>query len=210
MLTQQQIIEALRNPQQASSLDLNALQEALQQNPYCEPLRWLWLKALVDGKDVRADEALLQSAVYISNRRWLYGLLYGEDEKRKPVELDILAPSAGDYFGTMAKDQQDTSLRELAQRLREARMAKKQAVLQETTESVAEVAEALKPEEKVVAELEKTVVNTEEEARKMLKEKRYFEALRILRSLIEENPEKSVYFAPQIKFIETIVSNLNN
>lgn len=244
MLTKTQIAEALQNSALISSLDINALQETLLQYPYCEPLRSLYLKALVDADDVRAEEMLQRSAVYLSNRRWLYDFLFGEADRLKPVDLESLTPTAGDYFGTVGKDEKDVSLKAMAQRLRELRKARKeQAAAEETSSEVsvvavvtpttdesvsldeikATIAAIVNPSEGVVeseqqpstalsaeSNEENSLPITEEMARQMIKEKRFLDALQILRRLIVENPEKSVYFAPQIRFVETIVDNLIN
>lgn len=254
MLTKLQISEALQNPSLIATLDISALQETLQQYPYCEPLRSLYLKALLDADDVRAEEMLQQSSIYISNRRWLWDFLFGEADRLKPVDLESLTPSSGDYFGTVGKDEKDVSLKEMAQRLRELRKARKQQAAEtETTQEVAAAAPGVleesaahsevsladikatiaaivetpetvaleSMEQKPVSQPQKAVVEaseveaemlpaTEEMARQMIKEKKFSEALQILRRLIVENPEKSVYFAPQIRFVETILSNLIN
>ncbi|MCQ2383705.1 MAG: hypothetical protein MJZ96_02325 [Paludibacteraceae bacterium] len=253
MLTKLQISEALQNPSMIASLDINALQETLQQYPYCEPLRSLYLKALVDADDVRAEEMLQQSSIYISNRRWLWDLLFGEVDRLKPVDLESLTPSSGDYFGTVGKDEKDVSLKEMAHRLRERRKARKQQeaeslLTQETATASSAILEDSAQGEVSLADIKATIAAivetpdmvasesrgeepvpqpqkstdkgaeieaemlpaTEEMARQMIKEKKFSEALQILRRLIVENPEKSVYFAPQIRFVETILSNLIN
>ncbi|MBP1664023.1 MAG: hypothetical protein H6Q19_1163, partial [Bacteroidetes bacterium] len=46
------------------------------------------------------------------------------------------------------------------------------------------------------------------EAKKHIKEKKYKEALEILKELNFNNPKKSIYFADQIRFLEKIIQNL--
>ena len=50
---------------------------------------------------------------------------------------------------------------------------------------------------------------TEEDARKLIKEQKYLEAIEILRAISLNNPKKSANFALQIKFLETIINNHN-
>ena len=50
---------------------------------------------------------------------------------------------------------------------------------------------------------------TEEEAKKLIKEQKYLEAIEILRAISLNNPKKSANFALQIKFLETIINNHN-
>ena len=50
---------------------------------------------------------------------------------------------------------------------------------------------------------------TEENAKKLIKEQKYLEAIEILRAISLNNPKKSANFALQIKFLETIINNHN-
>ena len=52
-------------------------------------------------------------------------------------------------------------------------------------------------------------LQTEENAKKLIKEQKYLEAIEILRSISLNNPKKSANFALQIKFLETIINNHN-
>ena len=52
-------------------------------------------------------------------------------------------------------------------------------------------------------------LQTEEEAKKLIKEQKYLEAIEILRAISLNNPKKSANFAIQIKFLETIINNHN-
>jgi len=46
-------------------------------------------------------------------------------------------------------------------------------------------------------------------ARIYLRQKKYDRALEIFRSLVLKNPEKSIYFADQIRYLEKVINNLN-
>lgn len=67
---------------------LPVLQEQLEIYPYCESLWMLYLKNLYLEEDVRFRRELNRAAVYITDRRMAYFLLYGDDRKRVagPVE----------------------------------------------------------------------------------------------------------------------------
>ena len=43
--------------------------------------------------------------------------------------------------------------------------------------------------------------------KKMIEERKYSEAIEILRSFNLNNPKKSVYFADQIRFLEKVILN---
>ncbi len=50
---------------------------------------------------------------------------------------------------------------------------------------------------------------SEEKAKRLIQEKRYSEAYKILMAINLNNPKKSVYFALQLKYLETIINNNN-
>ena len=54
-----------------------------------------------------------------------------------------------------------------------------------------------------------TCLEIEENAKKLIKEQKYSEAIEILRAISLNNPKKSANFALQIKFLETIINNHN-
>ena len=100
---------------------------------------------------------------------------------------------SGSYFDILTAASADgedegKSLRKIAQRLKESR-----AMIQKT-----ETSEAGRPE----------VDQLEEQARLMIHEARYAEAIEILKQLNLINPKKSIYFADQIRFLEKIIENL--
>ena len=54
-----------------------------------------------------------------------------------------------------------------------------------------------------------TPQKNEDDAKKLIKEQKYLEAIEILRAISLNNPKKSANFALQIKFLETIINNHN-
>ncbi len=63
--------------------------------------------------------------------------------------------------------------------------------------------------ESMDGELKLDEENGEQEVRKFISERNYSEALRILKAINLNNPKKSVYFADQIQYLETILRNKN-
>jgi len=58
--------------------------------------------------------------------------------------------------------------------------------------------------EEIIPELE----ISEESVKRLIKNRKYTEALEILKKLNLNNPKKSVYFADQIRFLEKVIENL--
>ena len=48
---------------------------------------------------------------------------------------------------------------------------------------------------------------SEQNAKKLILERKYYEAIEILKALNLNNPKKSVYFADQIRFLEKVIIN---
>jgi len=48
---------------------------------------------------------------------------------------------------------------------------------------------------------------SESNAKKLISEHKYKEAIEILRAINLNNPKKSVYFADQIRFLEKVIAN---
>ena len=198
------------------------LRELADTYPYSEMLQWLYLKKLYVEDDVRFEARLEQVAMQVSSRRQLYYYLTA-DAASVAVEavtgLEQLGGLTGDYVSIMDSDTKKASLQELAAKLRAARLAKAREVQQlqrvereETTPVVlSEPVAAVNEGETCFDEQDFGVVPatafTEEEVKKLLRERKYADALEILEELYLRNPKKSSYFAIQIKFVKTILEN---
>ena len=106
------------------------------------------------------------------------------------------------YYENLEREGGDPkqSLKNLAERLKSAR-----ALVAGTTvnKPVEENGDNSKNKQVAPSEGE----NQEVLAKKMIKEKKYSEAIEILRKLNLNNPKKSVYFADQIRFLEKVIEN---
>lgn len=220
MLSQSHIQNALLHAEVLQDIESSDLTSVIEQFPYCEPLRRLYLKKLHDENDVRFETAVAAHSLYFSNRCWLYFYLYGT-EPQKPIDLGTLTP-VGDYFGALENAEQQTTLKELAIRLRNARIERHRDAQQTSTTAVntppqkAEEPDIQHRDNQLSAstaiqstpQLATKPECTEENAKQLIREKKYAEALKIFQELNLTNPKKNSYFAPQIKYLETIVKNL--
>jgi hypothetical protein len=162
------------------------IEKALEAYPYMETLRLQYLKELKRRDEEMYLSKLANSSAFFSDREFAWQFI--NDERNKTItDIDEHSPAfAADYFAFADADNSRESLKELASKLKAARMERR-----------------LK--NKAVKELQ-NIEMSEENAKKLIGEKNYLVALKILKQLNLNNPEKSIYFAPQIKFLETILS----
>lgn len=234
MMTVDDIEDWLSDPSGLASVSAEELLSLRGRYPFCEPVHWLVLRKMYDSGDIRLGEELARSSVHISDRRALYNFLHYEATAMETnVSLDTMTAAVQDYFAVEGNEEQRKTLQELAARLKEARMARKSAesaggAADEREESrpreeVAEVKSERPREESSTAEPEREEQETdnvgvrpsygraqesaEADVKRLIREKKYSEALRILKAIDLHNSPKSSYFALQIKYIETILAN---
>ena len=160
-------------------------------------------------------------------------VLGGVPEEGRGSQFSILTSqlSTPDYFALEQNQAQKQSLQELAAQLKAARLARQTNTQQKTRDTKYEMQDT-KSETKrsdksdystaqtsttnqtnntkfTTLNSKLSTKNTEEEAKKLIKEQKYSEAIEILRAISLNNPKKSANFALQIKFLETIINNHN-
>lgn len=167
---------------EAAHADLFDLKQWVERFPYFEILRLIYLRELLRRDNELFRNELRVSGVYFSDRCFAYRFVQGADGSHQEAgyEASVIAT---DYFAAESR-LQSRSLRELAHRLREARL-----------ERLAQQSEA------------ETDEDIAEKVKRLITEKRYFEALKTLKKINLNNSEKNVYFAVQIKYLETILNS---
>jgi|GEM_PF-313175 len=234
-MTYDDFIHLVKNPGDVPANWVNELKDIVDKYPYFTVARWLYVKSLSQSDNIQLGSALKPASVYLSDRRWLYFYLYPERKNRDevPFRRDEKSQFSGSYFDmmeTVEKQGTDTkqSLKELADKLKSARMtlaAEKSKPAPETRPAAGietagtglPVIEIIsrpyfdQPEElpkvEFIPGVGKKLEYTEENAKKLIRERQYEDALLILRYLNLNNPKKNIYFADQIRFLEKIVSN---
>ena len=201
---------------------MKALYEAY---PYCSTFVFLYLYNMYVVQDVRYASELRRLAPYLPDRRKLYLLVeqYTHPEQLQPAsaekEPDFAASfeevagasmaegaeedassSASDYFAaTSPADQAEPS--------------RSMPVL--SVQAAGTPAESAPPAAKDPApiapadELDEGLF-TETLARIYIKQGRYDKALRIIKTISLNYPEKNLYFADQIRFLEKLIINDKN
>jgi predicted protein tyrosine phosphatase len=208
-MTIEQFSQWMHQPQTLNKEHIAELRKLCEEFPYFPISRMLLIKALQNSNDVLFETEIRKTATYCYDRRKLFFALYPLAETKTPTpefSASFYNEIPHDYFSleeTKEPSDKSQSLKSLAQKLKDARLQKAQ------TKQV--VAAAPTPEPKIETQVaaEETIVYTEEEAIRLIKAKKFESALKILRVLHLNIPEKSVYFADQIRYLEKIIATLN-
>lgn len=167
-------------------IDLFALRQMVGRFPYFEMARLVYLRELKKRDNELFIKELRRSAIYFTDRKFAYLFINDAENKPSNAHLYDTGVVSTDYFALQSSNVSKESLRELAKKLRQARL------------------------EKLAKESEKPVLeelSDEEQVKNLILERRYFEALKLLRKINLNNSEKSTYFAFQIKYLETILNS---
>ena len=226
-MTQEEFISLVKQPESVAAQHVSDLKEMVERFPYFVPSRILLTKSLQLSNSIHFEAHLKTTTVFIPSRRWLYYYLYPEKLlSAEPYRREKNTKSGGDYFDMLNVVESgggDTrqSLKNLADKLKSARslvniptvplkiqsdkVAKNidvETSVNEFDKKVVEVVDANPVDVSVSQSFEKS----EAKAKKLISERKYNEAIVILKELNLNNPKKSVYFADQIRFLEKVVS----
>jgi len=227
-MNQQEFISLVRQPEKVGTEHLIDLKHLVDLYPNFVQARILYTKALKLSNSIHFEANLRLAALYTSNRRRLYYYIYPEKKlSTEHYRSEHSGKSSGDYFDmidSLERQGGDTrqSLKVLAERLKSARTMvvaehKVQTikpvlpsvsinVKEEIGQQISNQNLSIKP-----IEISKLSLNENEiseiNAKKLIKDRKYSDAIEILKKLNLNNPKKSVYFADQIRFLEKVISN---
>lgn len=170
----------------SDNIDLFTLEQIVEQYPYFEMARLIYLKRLKQVDNEIFINKLRASAAYFSNRNFAYFFVNGIGGKSASAEIYDTAVISTDYFALKNSNVSSDSLRELARRLKKSRIER---LRQQSEEAITEADD------------------DEIRVKKLILDKRYVEALRILKKINLNNSIKNTYFALQIKYLETILDS---
>lgn len=218
-MTRQDLDILLKYPERLTADVVSDLKELSEHYPYFAPARALYLRALKLADSVLFERELARTAVYAHDRRWLYFFLYPEQKEDVGRKYVRSSSSSGDYFDMLSRVEREgedvgQSLKALAERLKRARMDVVGDVEEKPEkETVSQAAERGRTRSVRHPAAQETEGGPDEDyagrVRLLIREKKYEEALAILKELNLNNPKKSIYFADQIRFVEKIIDNIN-
>ena len=212
-MTHQEFIALIKQPKKVGAENLIDLKEMVEHYPYFVPARLMLAKASQQSNSIHFARNLKLAALYCSSRRWLYYYIYPEKalSTESYRKLGVEKPSGG-YFDMMVAVENEggdtkNTLRNLADRLKSARSmvviptSQPKNVIKESDDT--KLPENKSQDYPIALEVE----ISENNAKKMIQERKYSQAISILRELNLSNPKKSVYFADQIRFLEKVIEN---
>jgi predicted Zn-dependent protease len=225
----------MNDPSKLSDKTLQELKQIIADFPYFHAARMLYLKNLAVLNDIRLDVELKKMAIHIPDRMKLFLLLENEwytrtsvkakkDDKFSLIEDFLLStgndfatdelrydmPLSLDYTYKLLEDGQspdsepgDRSYQGLIDSLAENRgaHAKKEPVTDEN--DVSDADDDFDTPNKI--SLSNEAYFTETLAQIYIRQKRYEKALEIISKLSLKYPEKNIYFADQIRFLEKLI-----
>lgn len=86
-MTRQQIIDSMRQPALLTTATLPELRTILEEYPFFQAARMLWIKNLHALDHIRFNNELKLAAVHIPDRARLYNLLYNVEEQKIPEPI---------------------------------------------------------------------------------------------------------------------------
>lgn len=233
-MTPDTLIHWLRNPEMLDKEAMLELSQVLRAYPCFSAVRMLYLKALYQIGDLNYHSELFKTSLSVPDRRVLYYFindlpfpltastaaadtgaapadsqafgLIDDFLQSRPEEISSQLPSAGIYAG-YSLEREHGDGRDVA--VANTDLVEFLAHPQEHIDA-AEKGQAL-PEDfdSLSWEVLPEYAFTETLARIYLKQKKYERALEIFKSLMLKNPEKSIYFADRIRFLEKVINHLN-
>ena len=218
-MTHDDFILILRQTESVKPEYVADLKEMVERYPYFVSARLLYVKGLQQSHSIHYAANLRTATLYCSSRRRFYYYLHPDKLlSTEPYQHNKIRKSSGDYFdmiNMVESEGGDTkqSLKNLAERLKSARtivvsplvqMEDRFPIKDDHLKPAAKIAFNPTPKE---INLLKTEEISESNAKKLIIERKYKEAVEILRALNLNNPKKSVYFADQIRFLEKVILN---
>ncbi|MDR2968537.1 MAG: hypothetical protein LBV32_02905 [Tannerellaceae bacterium] len=239
----------MQNPSELTESTVPVLKDIVDEYPWFQAARLLYLKSLALTEDIRFPVELRKMAVLVPDRRKLFLLLEGEkyglslsvrgkeqlceddtfslidtflsvygkekEQGESPLLLQSSVSSDYIYWAMSAGEEREGEEQTAAIPLQHQELIDRFI----RTEKVNPAAMRLKSEELPPAstleplqtpgseeELDESFF-TETLAQIYVKQKRYDKALQIIKKLSLNYPEKSIYFADQIRFLENMIIN---
>lgn len=221
-MTLEELYGYMENPNLLNRDTLEELRLLVESYPYCSTFSFLFLYNLAKIKDIRYTSELKKRAIMILDRSFLYQLVNDSclsnqwkwlDKNTEVGGFDIVDDfldkmneqisegnnrySPNDYFGNL---QQYGDVEEIAVGSLDTHDDTQISVADVRDEPLGSI------EENGNNDAQDDNLFTETLANIYIQQEKYDKALRIIRSISLDYPEKNIYFADQMRFLERILS----
>lgn len=197
-----QFIEYILHPDILNEQSLNELKGVVEEYPFFQAARMLWIKNLHLLDHISLNNELKIAAAHISNREKLYFLLNNFDFLNKVELLDY------------EKINKAYKLEELPEKEKQSDKNENISLIdnflqKQNVEKIKIDTSKNKIEDfSVKSSQENEDLMTETLANIYIKQKHFSKAINIFEKLCLKYPEKSIYFAARIKEAEKLINNL--
>ena len=233
-MTRKDFYRYIDRPTLLTAATLPELARIVEAFPCFHAARMLYLKNLALVDDLRLKNELERMAIHVPDRARLFLLLTDERLERSPHAADapVHHPEADEAQGARVEPFESSASTDYLRWLTvdtpsvpspEPKMRHQDLIdsfiahgseridKHRLQRAVAEP-EAAAPPPSVTPKAESTDTSyfTETLAHVYIRQKRYAKALEIIRGLSEKHPERNIYFADQIRFLEKLIEHSRN